>query len=203
MAYDPSTDFLALLRQVSGGVRTERMPGLDYIVAALARAGIFRLWTGQSPPVANQTTTIWLLPSSPSWVAEGAIFLWNELASAYELATPALWGSLLSGLSGGYVFQGVTAAAATIDGTTSLLAIQRPAPVNTVLTLPDVATRGGRSLQIVDWSTNVVNHVVTLSPAGGATIMRQAAWSLYSTPVQLAGVTLYPSPELNGWVIAP
>lgn len=208
MAYNPVTDFLALLRQTSGGVRTERMPGLDYVVAALVRAGLFQVSVGQTAPTANQTTTAWLRPSLPSWVAEGTVFLWNALTTEYEPATPALWSALLgvgSGSGGGsaYKFQSAAAASNIIVAGTSLLAIQRAAPGATGLTLPTVAAQAGKPIQIVDWSTGVANHVVTIGPVGGATIMQAASFKLLSTAVQLGGVTLYPSPDLNGWVIAP
>lgn len=202
MSYAPTIDFLALLRQTAGGVRDARMPGLDYILAALARAGMFQLWTGQTAPTVNQSTTAWLLPSLPSWVAEGTVLLWNVLTNAYEPATPALWNALLLGNSG-YVFQSVAAGAGAVAAPTSMLAIQRAAPAATALTLPSIASRGGRALQIVDFSTGVVNHVITVNPAAGATIMQLGAWALLSTADQLAGITLYPSSDLNAWVIAP
>lgn len=200
MAYSPTTDFLALLRLTSGGVRTERMPGLDYVVAALARAGLFTLFVGQTAPTTNQAGTVWLLPASPSWTAEGLVFLWNPGTLEYEVATPALWATLLS--TGG-VFQSVAGAAGVVGANTSLLAIQRANPAATALTLPSVTTRFGKALQLVDWSTAVANHTVTITPAGAETIMLQPSWQILSTAVQLAGVTLRPSTDLNGWVIAP
>lgn len=203
MSYNPLTDFLALLRQTSGGVRTERMPGLDYIVAALARAGLITLSVGQSPPTSNQAGTVWLQPSVPSWVAEGTVFLWSLAVNAYVPATPALWDVLLSGSSAGYVFQSAAGASNIIGGTTSLLAIQRAGPAATLLTAPAVATRGGKPLQIADWSTGVANHAITINTTAGDTIMKAATWELLSTADQLAGITLYPSLDLNGWVIAP
>jgi hypothetical protein len=202
MSYTPTTDFLALLRNVAGGEAVARMPGLDYVVAALARAGLFSLSVGQTAPLVNQATTVWLKPSQPSWVAEGTVYLWNAAAGTYQVATTTtLWSALL-GLSG-YSFQSAATAAANIASGTSLLAVQRAAPAATALILPAVGSRGGRSLQIVDWSTGIVAHAVTLTPAGTETIMQQPSWTLLSTAVQLAGVTLYPSPDLNGWVIAP
>jgi hypothetical protein len=201
MSYAPTTDFIALLRQTAGGEAVARMPGLDYIVAALARAGLFSLSVGQTAPLVNQATTVWLKPSQPSWVAEGTVYLWNAAAGTYQVATATLW-SVLLGLSG-YSFQSAATAAANIASVTSLLAVQRTAPAATALILPSVAVRGRRSLQIVDWSTGVAAHAITLTPAGTETIMQQPSWTLLSTAVQLAGVTLYPSPDLNGWVIAP
>lgn len=100
MSYQPTTDFLALLRQTAGGVRTERMPGLDFVVPALARAGLITLFVGQSAPVVNQASTVWFQPAASSWVSEGAIFLWDITvppSGAYRPATPALWSTLIAG----------------------------------------------------------------------------------------------------------
>jgi len=200
MAYNPTTDFLALVRQTSGGARIADIPGLDYVVAALARAGLFTLYVGQTAPTVNQQTTVWLLPATPSWTSEGTVLLWNPATLAYAPATPALWVELLSF---GYAFQSTASAAAAVAATTSLFAIQRTAPVATALTLPSVAGRAGKPLQIVDWSANVAGHTVTVTPNGAETIMQRASFQLLSTADQLAGVTLYPSFDLNGWVIAP
>jgi hypothetical protein len=207
MTYSPATDFLALIRQTAAGVEVTQMPGLDYVVAALARAGLFQLSVGQAPPTANQSTTVWLKPSIPSWVAEGAVFLWNAGAGQYQPATPALWSALLAGAgaTNGYAFQSVSAASAAIVAGTTLLAVQRAAPSATALLLPALAAQrlSGGPLRIVDWSTTVAAHTITITTPDGSTIMRQPSWQLLSTAVQLAGVLLYPSPDLNGWVIAP
>lgn len=107
MSYSAVTDFLALLRNFDGGVRTERMPGLDFLVAALARAGIIYLSVSDTAPTANQTLTAWFRTASPSWVAEGTLFLWDANAAAYVPATPALWSSYLIGSSSAPVVQDV------------------------------------------------------------------------------------------------
>lgn len=96
MSYQPTTDFIALLRQTAGGVRTERMPGLDFVVPALARAGLITLFVGQSAPVVNQASTVWFQPAPSSWVSEGVIFLWNSITVRYEAATPTLWSFLIA-----------------------------------------------------------------------------------------------------------
>lgn len=203
MAYEPTTDFLALLRQTAAGVEPSRMPGLDYVVAALARAGLFKLSVGQTAPTVNQANTVWLRPSLPSWVAEGTVFLWNPATSAYEPATPALWGAVLA--TGGYSFQSVAAPSSAVIAGTSILAIQRTAPAETALLLPNLAAQWltGRPLKIVDYSNSVANHVVTLTTPDGSAIMQQTSWQLLSTAAQLAGATLHPCPDLNGWIIAP
>lgn len=199
MAYAPATDFLGLIRQTSGGARMESMPGLDYVMAALQRIGFCDLWV--NPTTApTDPATVWLKTSSTDWAAEGSVFLYDALTASFQPATPALWRELASVLTG-YVFQSVTGAAAAINLSTTLLAVQRDNPGVTTLALPSVVGRSS-ALQIVDFSTNVAAHQVIMNPNGVETIMRLASFSMYSTAVQLAGVTLYPAPELNAWVIA-
>ena len=203
MAYNPIADFIALIRNTDGAAYVARMPGLDYVVAAMARAGMFTLYTGQTAPIVDQPTTVWLKPSVPTWVAEGTVWLWDASAGAYALATPILWNNVLS--FSGYAFQSATAVSNIIAPGTTLLAIERAAPVTTVLTLPNLLAqwRTGRALSIVDWSSDVTEHNIVLAPPDSATIMRSTSWQLFSTTDQLQGVTLQPSPDLNGWVIAP
>lgn len=100
MSYDPKADFVALTRLVSGGAVFERMPGLDWVVAALARAGMINLYSGQTAPTSRQPVTVWFRTASPSWTAEGAVLLWNSSTGAYSLATPKLWFALLRAASG-------------------------------------------------------------------------------------------------------
>lgn len=96
MGYDPKLDFVGLLRRTANGVRWARMPGLDWVVAALARAGLFQLHVGAEPPTADYAGTVWLKPAiGGSWAAEGAVLLWDADASEYAIATPALWRALL------------------------------------------------------------------------------------------------------------
>lgn len=203
MAYDPVTDFLALIRQTASGAQIANIPGLDYVLAAMSRAGLITLFTSQSEPTVNQATTAWLKPASPSWTSEGTLFLWNSSTAAYELATPALWAALFAGGSP-YVFQSAAAASNVIAPETTLLAVQKTAPATTTLTLPPIANRLGQKLQIVDWSDGVVTHAITLLPSGvGTTVMKRNSWLLVSTADQLSGVTLQPSSDLNAWIIAP
>lgn len=97
MAYSPITDFLALLRTTSGGQRVARVPGLDYVLSAMARAGMFALSVGATAPITNQAGTVWLKPfPQGSQLAESTVFLWNAIGSAYEPATPQLWAALFS-----------------------------------------------------------------------------------------------------------
>jgi hypothetical protein len=205
MSYSATTDFLALLRNIGGVERLGSIPGLDWFVEALARAGFINLFVGQSAPIANQASTAWFQPAVPSWSAEGQLFLWNATLSVYQPATPALWQTYFLPLISGYAFQSVTAGAAAIVAGTSLVAVQRVSPTATALTLPTLASQfaSGKKLQIVDFSTAVTNHTITLSVPDSATIMQQATFQLLSTAVQLSGVMLQPSPDLNAWVIAP
>jgi hypothetical protein len=205
MSYNPATDFLGLLRTTSGGVRSEQMPGLDYVVAALARAGLISLVVGQTAPTTNQATTAWFKPLLPSWTGEGTLFLWNAGASAYQAATPALWAALLVPLVSGYSFQSIPGSVGVVSPGVSLCAIQRAGPTATAITLPSLAGQfaTGRKLQIVDFSTGVTAHTITLTTPDGATIMQQGAWQLVSNAAQLSGIMLQPSPDLNSWVIAP
>lgn len=204
MSYNPLTDFLGLLRQSGNSVSMERMPGLDYVLSALSRANLFQLSIGQTAPTSNQQSTAWLRPSLPSWVAEGTLFLWDAATSAYELATPALWSKLLS--PEGYSFQPAVSPSNVIGVGTTLAAVQRAAPTATALVLPPLAAQwlSGRKLQLVDFSTGIVGaHTITITTTDGATIMQLASWRMISTPDQLAGLMLQPSPELNSWIIAP
>lgn len=207
MSYSPITDFLSLLRRTPRGDRLAQMPGLDYVIAAMARMQMFTLWTGATAPLTSQASTVWLKPAQPSWSAEGGVFLWNGVTDQFEPATPALWYALLSISFAPYVFQLVTAAAAQVQQNATMAVINRASPAATTLTLPVIGQRTGRALQIADMSTAIGGeHDITLQPNVadvGATIMRAATWEIVSTPDQLAGVTLYPSTDLNAWVIAP
>lgn len=204
MSYDPTTDFLGLLRLVGSSVRSERMPGLDWATSALYRMGMFALSVGQTAPVASQSTTVWLKPAIPSWSAEGVVFLWNPTAGEYQQATPTLWRNLLS--PSGYSFQSLPDDINIIDSGVTLAAVQRDAPVATAITLPSLAEQFNtqRDLNIIDFSTNIAGvHTITLTPAGDSTIMQRANWTLLSTTDSLAGVRLIPCFDLNSWAIAP
>jgi hypothetical protein len=95
MTYNPATDFVGLWRTVTGGVAKEELPGLDFVVAALGRAGLVNVTVSGVAPSSNQSTTAWFQPASPSYSAEGALFLWNSTTSAYVAATPALFRQFL------------------------------------------------------------------------------------------------------------
>jgi hypothetical protein len=103
------------------------------------------------------------------------------------------------------VFQSLNNTGLAIATGTTLAAVQRAAPAATTIVLPNLAAQfaAAKKLQIVDFSTGVANHVITLTVPDSATIMGAESWQLFSTAVQLAGVMLQPSPDLNAWVIAP
>ena len=100
MVFNPATDFLGLWRNIAGQVSKLEAPGLDIVVAALARAGLFTLSVSATAPVANQSTTAWLQAAVPSWSAEGVLQLWNPALGAYVPATAALFLDLLQASAG-------------------------------------------------------------------------------------------------------
>jgi len=97
MSYQPSTDFIGLWRHVIGGVEKATMPGLDWWVAAMGRAGLINLHVSAMPPITNQETTAWFLPASPSYSAEGALYLWDKEVGSYRPATPELFREYVGG----------------------------------------------------------------------------------------------------------
>ncbi len=97
----------------------------------------------------------------------------------------------------------VTGASATIAAGTQAVAISRAAPATTALALPTVASQAGVPLRIIDWSTAVTGHAITITPNGSETIEHNATLVLNSNAAQLSSVTLRPSNTLSGWYIAP
>lgn len=97
----------------------------------------------------------------------------------------------------------VTDSVYTVQPADLFIAITRNAPAATNLILPSVNLRSGALLLIVDWSTNVTEHTITLTPDGAETIMKEATWQMVSTDIQLASGTFFPSIDLDGWTTAP
>lgn len=95
MVYNPATDFLALWRNSGGQASKVEMPGLDYVVAAMSRAGLITLAVSAIAPVVSQSTTAWLQAATPSNSAEGVMRLWDSVAATYVAATPALLFKML------------------------------------------------------------------------------------------------------------
>lgn len=100
MAYNPATDFVGVWRRSGGNVSKAEMPGLDFVIAALARAGVITLSVSATAPVVNQSTTAWLQAAVPSFSGEGSFKLWDAGASAYAAATPALFLKFLQATAG-------------------------------------------------------------------------------------------------------
>lgn len=170
MAYTPQTDFLAVLRQTSGGVRTGRVPGLDYVVDALARAGMFNLVVSQTAPVTNQPLTAWLKPALPSYNAEGTFYLWDASAGAYDPATPALWSALLeASSSGSTVVQDVAIAGPTVVQTNANVVRVLNVGAAVALTMPLSANMSGPVL-ITDWANHAGTNKITITLSGGDTL---------------------------------
>lgn len=168
MSYAPATDLLALLRQTAGGMRAVRMPGLDYVLAALARAGLFTLYVGQAAPTVNQAGTVWLLPARQSWASEGTVFLWNSGTAAYELATPVLWSIFLAPATSGAspVVQDVTTAGpVSINANTTIVRVQNVgAPVSLILPLSSVKIN---PVLVADWANHAGTNNILVSLSGG------------------------------------
>jgi hypothetical protein len=100
MTYNPATDFNALWRNTGGALQALQIPGLDYVIEALARAGVINVTVSATAPVANQSTTAWLQAAVPSYSAEGVFQLWDKLTSAYAPATPRLFLQFLEACAG-------------------------------------------------------------------------------------------------------
>lgn len=97
----------------------------------------------------------------------------------------------------------VTTSPVTVTSTDRVIVISRAAPTATTITLPSATSRGGLPLSIVDYSTAVTEHTITITPNGTDKIMQQTTWGLISTSASLASMTLYPSTTLAGWFTAP
>jgi hypothetical protein len=175
VSYNPATDFLALQRQTGNGMRTARMPGLDYVIAALARAGQFTLHVGQTEPTTDQEATVWLRPASQSWLAEGTVFLWNLSTAAYELATPELWHELIHSLVGHT--QDVTTAADNILFDASVVRVMNVG-AEVDLVLPEAVTKVGDVL-VSDWANLAGTFNIRIHCSGADTFPNGATiWTI-------------------------
>ncbi len=128
MVYDPTTDFLGLWRATTGGVEKAEMPGLDWWVAAMSRAGLLNVVISDSPPTVNQDTTAWFDPHNPSYSAEGVLYLWD--GSSYVPATPGLFYIYLTLSIGalGLAIWLVTGAPSDLIGRNGDIALRTDAP---------------------------------------------------------------------------
>lgn len=168
MSYATATDLLALIRQTSGGQRVARMPGLDYIVVALARAGFFQIFVGQSAPVANQATTLWFQPNINSWLIEGTVWLWNATAAQYQPATPSLWSALLFSSPAAAIVQDVTTAGpVTVETIANVVRVQNVgAPVTLLMPL---STTVLNPVLISDWANHAGTNNILITLSGSDT----------------------------------
>ena len=96
MVYDPSTDFIGLWRNIVGGAEKAEMPGLDWWVAAMGRAGLIKVVFSTTAPTTNQQTTAWFKTAVPSYSAEGVLYLWDKDLGTYVPATPDLFFEYLT-----------------------------------------------------------------------------------------------------------
>lgn len=174
MSYNYTTDFIGLLRLVGSNVRSERMPGLDYVTAALSRMGFVNLFVGQAAPTVNQASTVWLQPAIPSWSAEGTIWLWSATANAYQPATPALWAALFATATSTAPSRIVTVSGAfamTVADAGGAVGLNRAGanPGVSSTTLPPAAVPG-MIFAVEDLNKNFQAGPVTVNAPAGMTI---------------------------------
>ena len=197
--YNPTTDFLALWRNNGSSVSKLDMPGLDYVIAALARAGAINVAVAATAPVANQSTTAWLKTAVPSSSAEGTFWLWDATASAYAAATPGLFLAFLQACGGEsgiswWVGAGVPSNATGLDGD---MAIRTDEPGG--IYGPKAA--GAWPVTPLPGSSNVVSSAAldnTFGTAQGQIIYRGASlWQ--SLPISGVAQVLASQSSLPAW----
>ena len=82
----------------------------------------------------------------------------------------------------------------------STLAIVRNNPATTAVNLPSYTTRiNVGPITVLDWSSNVVQHLITVTPNGAERIMNATSYTVMSNANFLATATFWPSASLNGW----
>lgn len=195
MAYNSVTDFLALLRTTSGGQRMARVPGLDYIIAAMARAGMFVLSTAATAPTTNQAGTVWLQPfPQGSYLAESSVFLWNAIESAFEPATPQLWAALFSQQVVQTVIAGSPVAVLENAG---IVKVNQTVSGAITLVLPDSGVKVGGVL-ISDYKGVSGANPITVTMASGTDRM---PGGLTSWTIQGDGASAMFRPVPGGYVV--
>lgn len=152
MSFAANTDFITLLRQTSGGQRIARMPGLDYVVAAMARANMFEVAVSQTAPTTNQASTVWVKPASPnSWAFEASIFIYNSITAEYEPATPTLWRGLFGGGASSQIVQEVTTPGpVNIQFDANIVKVNQAVSAPITLVMPPALVKVGNVL-VSDW----------------------------------------------------
>lgn len=173
MPYNPSSDLVGLWRAISGGVEKGEMPGLDFVVAAMSRAGLMRTVTSQTAPTVNQSTTAWFKPAAQSFASEGTLFLWDPSLNMYVPATPELFHGGSSGGGGG--------------GGTGMVIISGTAPVS-----PSPGTEWWNGTQLQLWDGSLWKLV---GPGGGSVTTTTAVLAVAQPTPAAIGT--------NAWTIVP
>lgn len=93
-----------------------------------------------------------------------------------------------------------SASSITVASGTSALVLNGASPTATAIALPSVGSQPVE-LTIVDLSTSVTEHVITLTPNGSEKIMGASTFTITSTAFDKARITLAPSTTINGWYI--
>lgn len=119
----------------------------------------------------------------------------NDLFDDYDLGlTNSIPKEPTSAAGGGTI---------NVTAGTAALAVTGTGLTTTSVNLPTVAAQDGVPIRIIDWSTSITEHAITITPNGAETIMNAADWTIYSNSSQAASLSLYPSTTLSGWYIAP
>ena len=201
MSYNPATDFPGMLRLIGSSLRSERVPGLNFVIDALARANIFNISIGQTAPTVNQATTMWFQPAIPSWIAEGTVWLWNSVAGVYQVATPALWAAFLLSNAQAAPARTITASGAFVmsTGDQSILLNRTLAVAASSTTLP-AGSAVGQIYNIEDYAGNFNAHPVTINYPAGQTGPEGSVEEILSVNKQCARFRYYGG---NLWSFKP
>lgn len=79
--------------------------------------------------------------------------------------------------------------------TETYLVFNKAVPAATAITLPNVSTRAGAPLIVVDWAKNAGDIIFT--PAGGESVMGASTYAMGSGEQ----IKLTPSEDLLGWIV--
>lgn len=93
-----------------------------------------------------------------------------------------------------------SASSISVAAGTDALVLNGASPTATAIALPPVGSQSVE-LTIVDLSTSVTEHVITLTPDGSEKIMGASTFTITSTAFDKARITLAPSTTINGWYI--
>lgn len=133
-----------------------------------------------------------------------------ENAFPGKLIESAVWNAIFTDIAEALTLVGqlsvnnapvikTTAGPFTITDETYIV-LNKGAPSATTINLPLASARSGQSLRVLDWAGNAGD--ITISPHVGDTIEAQSSWIISSGGAGLGGkITLYPVPDLNGWLV--